>query len=283
MSRIKKCALLTTTIIVILSIFAGCTKPATDAPVNDVDFTIEEINIENLVNFTGRLSYETAVDTVYTGDRVTLYGEKMFVDITFSDDITSEPRSTTLNQQVDEKLDNLLKQANPELELKTWVLDSNQLRVAIIESVEATEEQDYDIVIPAELTNLTGKTLKESEIVRLHMDPHTFVKAISKSTVSPLHFDGVYNTYSCNLEPGSNYYISLQFNNEVDQDTAMAKVQEAFDPYNGSYSWINSKELKISLTNIRADINARIELSEVLDVDGNRIYTSPVISILVGK
>ena len=271
------------TLTLTLSLFAGCTPKADKPPVvNNTEFKIETINLENQVNFTGRVTFEKALELKYEGQQVEYFGEKLVAKIKFSQKLPTGKNISTSNLAAKTSIEEIIKKANPNLDLKVEIT-KDELEITVSDSVEATEDKEYEIIIPKTIQSVSGKTLKEDSAIKLKMKPHTFVKAVNKSKSNPLFFDGTYNTYYINVQENSSLAFYLQFNNDIDKEEVLKKAKEACDSLNATYKWITDKELKIYLPKIKVDEELKIDLTDVIDKDGDKLYTSPVISILVGK
>ncbi|QOR35047.1 hypothetical protein IMX26_16550 [Clostridium sp. 'deep sea'] len=260
-----------------LFVFIGCQQQAS-VNNDEESLVIESVKIENLVNFLGRNSYTTAVSETYSNERVTLYGEKIFANITFSEDVTDLQSSSEMQLLVDEEVNNVIKQANKDVEINIWAINNKEIRVGISEDINSSETKEYNIIIPKKLMSMAKKTLDTQQVIKLKVVPHVDVKIISKDEKNPLTY-GTFNTFSCSLGKGSNYSFIIEFNKDVDKDGVLAKVKEAFDKYKAKYKWINDKELEISLHEIQQCITESIDLLNVLDSNGNNIWSTPIINI----
>ncbi|MCM1988991.1 hypothetical protein [Oceanirhabdus seepicola] len=238
---------------------------------NNTTLKIETITLENLVNFTGRYDYDKPLDAEYTGQRTTFYGERVFANIKFSEEI--------FNTNYEE----IIKIANPNINLKTWLKERTILTIGITLPEDDTEQREIDIILPKDMSSNSGNRLAEDTIIKLEAIPHLSVKVVSDNKNFPFSKDKTFNNYFTNVKKNMSFSFSLIFNEAVNTDSVLENVNSTYHEFNPEYTWVSDKELKISFGAVKERIDSKIDLSTALDAVGNRIYTTLLIVIDTGE
>ena len=236
-------------------------------PTINTTLKIETITLENLVNFTGRYDYDKPLDVEYTGERTAFYGERIFANIKFSEEISNT------------NYEEIIKIANPNISLKTWLKDSRLLTVGITFPEDDTKQREIDIILPKEISSNSGNILVEDTIIKLEVIPHLSVKVVSNNENFPFSKDKVFNNYFNNIKKNMSYSFSLIFNEPVNTDSVLENVNSTYNEFHPEYTWVSDRELKISFGTIKERIDSKVNLSTALDAVGNRIYTTLLIVI----
>lgn len=234
---------------------------------NTTSLRIESITLKNLVNFTGRYDYDKPLETEYTGERTVFYGERIFANIKFSEEI--------LNTNYED----IIKKANPNMNIKTWLEEGSLLVFGITFPIDDTEQRDIDIILPKEISSNSGNTLAEDTIIKLEAIPHLSVKVVSNNKNFPFSKDKTFLNYFTNIKKNMSYSFSLIFNGSVNTDNVQSNIDSSLHKFHPEYTWLSDRELKVSFGAVKERIDSKINLSTALDADGNRIYTTLLIVI----